>query len=195
MAKRKRDFAAEYRRRIARAAQKGQSRSQARGHPKPGESSVSSRLRQYPIEDSRLQLGLKLLRQGRPLTKVAKEIHVSPERLRNYGGQKRAIEKRGRRWVVRGDLPRRVLIYSAGRELPITVGDFDSASLVGRYMAHVRWFLESNNRAHLKPFAGRSVKDIDGESHPFETNPNALYALAHASETSFEQIYRIVVHT
>ena len=193
MAKRKRDHKSEYARRVRLAAERGLSRSQARGHPKPGEAAVSKRQLQYPIEDSRLQLGLKLLRQGRPLTKVAKEIHVSPERLRNYGGRKKAIEKRGRRWVVRHDLPRRVLIYSAGQELAITVGDFETASLVGRYMAHVRWFLESNNRAHLKSFAGKSVKDIDGDSYPLLTDPNALYALAHASETSFEQIYRIVV--
>ncbi len=193
MAKRKRDYKAEYQRRIRLAAQRGRTRSQARGHPKPGENAVSKKAQQYPIEDSRLQLGLRLLQQGKPLTKVAKEIHVSPERLRNYGGKNKVIEKRGRRWVVRRELPRKVLIYSAGREVPITVGDFETASLVGRYMAQVRWFLESNNRAHLKPFVGKSVKDITGKSYLLETNPNALYRLAHATATSFEQIYRIVV--
>lgn len=193
MVKRKRDFRAEYRRRVAKAFAKGLSRSQARGHPKAGEAAISDNHRGYPIEDVRLQLGLRLLQQGRPLTAVAKEIHVSPERLRTYGSRKKAIEKKGRRWVVRHDLPRRVLILSDGKEIAITVGDFEMASLVGKYMAHLGWFLKTNNLRHLRRFAGKSVVDIDGKSHPLETRPNVLYRLSAAGTSSFEQVYRIVV--
>jgi hypothetical protein len=193
MAKRKRDFKSEYRQRIKLGLAKGRSRAQSRGHPKPSEAPVSQRRPGYPIEDVRLQLGLRLLQQGRPLTAVAKEIHVSPERLRNYGGRKGAIEKRGRRWFVRRGLPRKVLIFSDGKEIAITVGDFDAASLVGKYMAHVRWFQETNNIRHLKSFVGKSVTDIDGKSYLLETRPNVLYRLSHAGGSSFEQVYRIVV--
>ena len=40
MSRRKRDYRAEYARRIARGTAKGISRSQARGHPKPKEAAV-----------------------------------------------------------------------------------------------------------------------------------------------------------
>jgi hypothetical protein len=94
---------------------------------------------------------------------------------------------------VRRDLPRKVLIFSDGKEVTITVGDFHAASLVGKYMAHVRWFQETNNIRHLKPFVGRLVVDIDGETYPLETRPNVLYRLSGAGGSSFEQVYRIVV--
>jgi hypothetical protein len=193
MVKRKRDFRAEYKRRISRGLKRGLRRSQARGHPKPAEKPATKGRAAKPIEDVRLQLGLRLLQQGRSLTAVAKEIHVSAERLRSHGVQKKAIQKRNRRWVVRRDLPRHVPVYTNGRELAITVGDFDEASLVGQYMAHVRWFLQTNHPRHLKPFAGKSVKDIDGETYLLETRPNVLYQLSQSGGASYEEIYRIVV--
>jgi hypothetical protein len=192
MAKRKRDYKAEYRRRIGLGLIKGLSRAQSRGHPTPSEPSVSIRHDGYPIEDVRLQLGLRLLQQGRSLTATAKEIHVSPERLRTYGERKKAIEKRGRRWVVSKALSRIVPIYTDGRQLAITVNS-ETASLVAKYMAHVRWFLQTNNIRHLKRFVEKAVRDIDGKSHTFETRPNVLYRLSHAGASSFEQVYRIVV--
>jgi hypothetical protein len=84
-------------------------------------------------------------------------------------------------------------LYSRGRQLDITVGDLEAASLIGRYMSAVSRFLATNDRAILQPFAGQAVIDHNGKSHPFETNPNALYRLAAAGGETFEQVYRIVV--
>ena len=193
MVKPKQGHQTAYQRRIARGLAKGLTRSQARGHPKPGEKPASKRRAPKPIEDIRFQLGLKLLKQGRPLSAVAKEIHVSAERLRAFGKQKKAIQKRNRRWVVRRDLPRRVPLYTNGREIAIIVGDFNEASLVGKYMAHVRWFLQTNHPRHLKAFVGKSVKDIDGNTYPLETRPDVLYQLSQSGGASYEEIYRIVV--
>ena len=77
-----RDYKAEYARRTARGTAMGISRSQARGHPKPKESSVSSKRPPRPIEDDRLQLAFKVLRQEKSLTAAARAAKVSPERLR-----------------------------------------------------------------------------------------------------------------
>lgn len=58
---RKRDYKAEYERRIANAVKRGLSRSQARGHAKASESPV----RPKPVHsDSKLEAALKLLRQA-----------------------------------------------------------------------------------------------------------------------------------
>jgi hypothetical protein len=193
MSEGKRDYVAEYARRIARAVAKGMSRSQARGHPKPSEASVSGKRPPTPIEDDRLQVALKSLRQERSLTVAAREAKVSPERLRRYATEKNIIERRGRRWIVRRELPRRMLLFSDGKSLQVVVGDFASASRVGRFMAAVSAFLRMNNPAGLRPFEGASVADISGNIHPFETRPNALYRLASAHDQSFEHIYRIVI--
>lgn len=193
MPNRIRDYRAEYRRRIERGVAKGLSRSQARGHPKPSETN-SARRAARPLEDSRLQQALTALRQEKSLAKAARAARVAPERLRRYASAAGAIEKHGRRWRVNADLPRRVLIYSRGREHRIIVGDFVSASLVGTYMSAVGRFLQTNNHAHLEPFLGVSVTDVKGKVYPLETRPNTLYRLSAARGESFEQVYRIVVN-
>jgi hypothetical protein len=136
---------------------------------------------------------LRALRQERNFAKAAKAARVSPERLRKYAIERGLIEKAGRRWRPRADLPRRMLLYSDAKSLPITVANAQTASAVGRFMAAVGRFLEANDRSVLTPFVGQSVRDINGREYPFETRPNILYRLSAAGEHAFEQIYRIVI--
>jgi hypothetical protein len=186
-----RNYKAEYARRIARGLARGLSHSQARGHPKAAETPARSPRRL--LEDIRIQLALRTLRQERNIAKAAKAAKVSPERLRKYAVERRLIEKKGRSWDVRKDLPRRMLLFSNGRSLVITVADFQSASLVGQYMATVKHFLERPDRSVLRPFVDQAVRDVSGKEHRFETRPNVLYKLSAAGEHTFEQIYRIVI--
>ena len=187
---RSRDYKTEYARRIARGLAKGLTRSQARGHARAAEALVRA---PKPVSDDRIQLALRTLRQERNFTKAAKTAKVSPERLRKYAIERGLIEKEGRRWRTRPALPRRMLIFSIGKSVVVTVADFQSASLVGRHMAAVRRFLETNNRSVLTPFVGQSVRDISGKEYPFENRPNILYRLSAGGEHTFEQIYRIVI--
>jgi hypothetical protein len=143
--------------------------------------------------DVRVQLAPKSLRQGKSLSAAARAVRMSPERLRRYAIERNVIEKQGRRWSVRHDLPRRMLLYSRGQSKSIVVGDFVSASKVGRFMAAVRRFLETNNRSVLEPFSGQSVRDISGKEHSLETRPNVLYRLSSTGEQTFEQVYRIII--
>jgi hypothetical protein len=188
-----RDYKSEYALRVARGAARGVSRSQARGHPKPKEAAVSWRRSPKPIEDDRLQLALKVLRREKSLTAAAKAAKIAPERLRHFATERDIIERQGRRWIVRHELPRRMLLFSDGRAVQVVVGDFTSASKVGRFMSAVSQFLRTNDSARLREFEGVSVTDVSGKTHPFETRPNRLYRLASAHDQSFEHIYRIVV--
>lgn len=188
--KSQRDYKAEYRRRIERGRAKGLSISQARGHPKSKEKNVR---RPRPISDAAFQISLKALRSGKTLSEAAKEIRVSPDRLRNQAMDKGAIKRKGRKWVVRKDLPRRMLIYSKGEAFTITVGRFSQASKVGRYMAGVKRFLRSNDPKHLSPFIKKYVTDIRGKKYVFETRPNTLYRISASGGDTFEQVYRIVL--
>lgn len=188
--KRKRDYRAEYRRRVERGLAKGLTLSQARGHPKAGEKNIK---KPRPISDDAFQISLKALRSGKTLSAAAKEIRVSPERLRNQAKARGAIKKQGRKWVVKSTLPRQMLIYSDGKAHSIIVGTFHQASKLGRYMAGVKRFLRSNDAAHLKAFIGKFVKDSKGTAYVFETTPNALYRIAASGTETFEQIYRIII--
>jgi hypothetical protein len=85
------------------------------------------------------------------------------------------------------------LLFSDGRALQVVVGDFASASKIGRFMSAVSAFLRTNNPARLRDFEGASVTDTSARTHSLETRPNALYRLASAHDQSFEHIYRIVI--
>ncbi len=187
--RRSRDFKAEYARRIARGTARGVSRSQARGHPKPSELALRTKI----TFSRQLEEGLRAIRRGRTLTEAARSVHVAPERLRRYIGESGIAEKRGPRWVIGADTRlRQMLFYSDGEAIVVSVRP-DQADTIGRYMSAVGRFLESNDLAFLDPFVGEAVTDAAGKTHPFETDPNALYRLAETGGSSFEDIYRIVV--
>ena len=77
--RRPRDHKANYARRKARAAERGLSLSQARGHPRAGEAGLR------PIGfDAGLEAALKAMRGGEPLKAAAARQRVSRERLSRY---------------------------------------------------------------------------------------------------------------
>lgn len=154
---------------------------------------INRKRRRARISDARLQRGLRILREVKDLLAAARAARTTPKRFAAFALKKGAIRKQGKRWIVTRRLPRRMLVYSAGREVIVTVPNAASASLIGRYMAAVRQFLRTNKPDVLEPFSGRSVKDIAGKSHPFVADPNVVYRLSSVSDQAFERIYRIVV--
>ena len=201
MSERGRDYKAEYARRIARGQAQGLSRSQARGHPRPLEPTKQAIAKAgksgqlvKPIKfDRRLEDGFRALRDGQTLTTSAKSVRVSPERLRRYVAETGMARREGRRWIIGPDgRPRIMQMFSNGEVRTVTVNP-DEARLVGAYHSAVGHFLSTNDPAFLQFFEGQSVTDTTGKTHPFETNPNALYRLDSTGGDSFEDVYRIVV--
>lgn len=190
---RKRDYKAEYARRIARGLAEGYSRSQARGHPKVNEVNLSSEIKSVTY-DPLLEQGLKSLRKGNSLTTAARNMGKSPERLRRYLTQAGVIKKQGRRWVpAKDDRRRQIAFFSEGRVRTATVTDYATASKVGRYMSAAKQFLQTNDPDYLKPFQGEGFTDLSGKTHLFETRPNVLYRLDAFDSEPFEQVYQIVM--
>lgn len=187
-----RDYKAEYKKRIERGLARGLTLAQARGHVKTIERLIPKRTKQQSY-DPRLEEGLKAVRKGKSITNAAKSIGAAPKTLRKYIEQTGVAKIEGRSLKFGADRrSREIPIYSSGRELVIKVRTFNAASQVGRYMAAVRQFLETNDLSVLKPFKGKSVKDTKGKSYIFETRPNVLYRLSASGNEPFEEIYRIV---
>lgn len=193
MSRKPRDYKAEYARRIARGLTRGLSRSQARGHPRSKEKPIRKVAKAKPAKvDRRLEDAVAYLRKGRSLTASAKHAHVSPERLRRHLSSLRFVSQKRGRWVIGTDTRRRrMLLYSRGRDVEVTVSAAEAAK-IGRFMAAVSQFLDTNDASLLAPFAGQSVVDAKGKRHPFETDPNVLYRLADTGGSAFEDVYRIV---
>ena len=187
---RKRDFKAEYQRRIANAGKRGLSRSQARGHARSGERSV----RDKPIaSDERLEAALRLLRQTGNQGAAAKEARVAPERFRRFLRQNALADRKGRTWRITDSRPRRMTVLTAGESKELTLAGFSQASINGEHLTAVRAFLGSNDIDFLRPFDGRSVIDAEGKSHLLETDPNRLHRIAAQGEAVFHEIYRLII--
>jgi hypothetical protein len=180
----KRNYAAEYRRRIERGLSKGLNRSQARGHRPVGIATVS---------DDRLELALRQLRKTGTIKDAVREARVSAERFRRFLRDQGLAEHQGRGWAFKDDRPREFTTITTRGEKTLTVIGFDAASLIGRYNAAVRIFLETNDAGKLAPFVGVSFSDARGRRHVFETDPNTLYRVAGTGSDAFNQIYRIIV--
>ena len=186
---RKRDYKAEYKRRLANAARRGLSRSQARGHAKAGEKSIRAR---RATNSAQLESALKAYRQTGRQIDAARSVGVSVELLRRYLRENVSIKRRGRTLVIDDNRTREMTIISKGRVSKAILPNFDAASLNGEYLSAVRAFLLSNEPSPLRRFEGSSVTDTAGKSHPFKTDPNTLYQLAAAGTELFHNIYRLV---
>ena len=198
MAQKIRDYAAEYQRRIARAIANGFSRTQARGHPKAGESFISGPPSPRPpkfakgssasiaaIDPRRPEeRAIKAMRKGANLKNAAASEGISQEKLRRYLKENTQASYKGRRWLIVDERARQFPFYSDGR---LVTAWLKGAELedAGKFMQAIKTFLAFGNEKVLKPFEGQGVRDIHGTFHPFETDPNVLYELDNAGELSF----------
>jgi hypothetical protein len=144
------------------------------------------------ISDARLERALRIYSRTNDAKAAANSIRVSVERFRTAAARKIASGKRRRVLSAVRRLPRKMPFFSNGKLLIVTVRA-RSASLIGRYMSAVGLFLNSNDPKFIEEFKSRSVKDVKGTLHPFETNPNQLYRLSSAGGEPFEEVYRIVL--
>jgi hypothetical protein len=192
MSKRKRDYKQEYARRTALGAQRGLSRSAARGHPRAGERRQTATGRSFD-PNSREELALKMMRRGKSsLREAAARYGIGQERLRAYLKENTEARRAGGRWIIFDPRVReRFPVYSNGSVVTPLMSD-EQASEAGRYMQAVKLFLRSPDDSDLRTrFASKGVRDINGKFYPFELDENTLYELDHRDEAVIPELYRI----
>ena len=125
-----RNYKAEYQRRLASAAKRGLSRSQARGHAKAGEASALA-------SSKALENALKLYRQTGNRAAAAKEHGIAPERFSRFLTHAVTVKGRGKSLKIQDDRPREMLVISNGEARPVVLRGYDQASLNGKYLSAV----------------------------------------------------------
>ena len=184
----KRNYKAEYARRLANAAKRGLTRSQGRGHARHNEAPI-----QPPKFDARLEAALKVLQKKGNRAEAARAVNIAPERLRRFLRENVQIEGRGRSFKIIDNRSREMLVLSEGTASQRLLRGYDQASLNGKYLSAVKSFLNSNIIEYLRPFEGQSVVDAKGKTYPLETDPNQIYRLASGANENFTDIYRLVL--
>ncbi|MFC7291190.1 hypothetical protein [Hirschia litorea] len=188
---RKRDYKAEYERRLERGRKKGLSRSQARGHPKKGEPLASSP-QVKPKSDEKIEAALRHMQLGMSMTTAARTEQLSSKRLSQFIHAHGIAKWQNRKWIMKDSRPRRVPHIKGSYATTVTVPDFANASRAGQYHNAVGRFVNTGDLSFIEPFEGDSIIDTKGRSHPFETDPNNLFRYAMKDEPPFHEIYQIV---
>lgn len=187
---RKRDYKAEYRRRLEHGRQRGLSVSQARGHPRAGEAGLSPK---PAAIDPNIEAAIRSMRkQGLAMTVAAQRSGVAPNRLSRFIKTYVGAEYEGGSWTFSDERRRDVLVLSGGEFHEITVPNYNEAAKAGAfYDAAQRAMQPPANVELLAPFRGKGVTDENGRHFPFETNMNELLRLSARDEPSFEDTYQI----
>ena len=190
MARKPRDYQAEYARRLELGRKRGHSKARARGH---GVRLPTSPKVPNAVLSERLDQAYAVFRDSRNLTRSAKAAKVSPERFRAYLRANKLVRKRGNAWSLLADnRVRRIEMLTEQGWKVLVVRGFQAASEIGSHSAAVRQFKDSGDVRPLAPFVGKGVTDIDDGQHVFETRPNHILRAIKSGRGSFEQVYRIV---
>lgn len=193
MAKKPRDFRAEYKRRIANAAKRGLSRSQARGHARAGEKPLRPKKKVSRDIPAKVQAAIKSIQRGDSLSAAARESRIAPERLRRFLYDHDLAKRTGRSWKFTDNLHREMNITTNGEDKLVRFSDVEQASLNGRHQAAIKAFVNSNDVEFLAPFLGQSVIDASSTAYALETDPNTLFRLRLTDERPFHEIYRLTL--
>lgn len=192
MKQKRRNYAAEYQRRVERGLARGLTKQQARGHGGIKQKGKVSRIETIdPTEP--LYRGFEAVRLGAAMTPTAKQLGLSPERLSRFIKDNAEIERQsGRIVIVESKLISIVPVFTLGRSKKVAVYA-PVRDRIDEYMAAIETFLQSRDADYLKPFAGERIKDTRGKSYPLETNPNRLLELEAAGELDFVIVYKGLV--
>jgi len=137
---------------------------------------------------------LRLMRRGSSFSSATKETGISPYLAKKNLG--RYLRKKSGRYLptLTDSIQRSMEFYdkSEGR-IFIVVKKSKDASTIGEYFAKVRKAIRTGKSSYLKKFKGKSITDVNGKEHFFETDLEKIYDLEEEiEEPEFREIYEEV---
>ena len=170
------------------------SKSPRRARVKPRSSPAAAKRPVKPVlvpQNRNLEAAILEMNRGQSLTAASRESGIPREQLKSLLIGRRLARRKGDRWTIKDNRPRRVPVMTKGRSRNFTVAGFKEAQLVGEHHNAVGDFVRTNDIALLRPFEGRSVRLTTGKEIPLETDPNALHRIAAMDTPPFHEIYEI----
>jgi len=141
----------------------------------------------WSARDRALHVLARMRRTGETLTAAAREEHIDPRTVCKYLGPELRGLREGRTQPTKVDRRRRrMLVPTLLGNVPETIRGSKQASLLGRYMSAVGYFLRTGNAKRLKEFEGRSIA-----GHLLITDPETLTSLAQAGALQLDEIYAV----
>lgn len=199
----RRDYAAEYAARIARASERGLSRSQARGHAPSGESIADLREAGVVTTTGNPQRDRVLLRyyhavrelsQGKSLRQAAKTAGIAPSTVKRYNERRQLYQpvyhyKNSQPTTVKGyqvEQPGSTpILTSDGTLILAPPVDAKMASILGSYWNAVEAALQGNDRA-LRTFTHTTIFDLYGNTYQLLTDVDTIYRFFESMSESDE---------
>ena len=133
---------------------------------------------------------LSLLRHGSTMRKASQMLRISMPTVKKYVSP--ALRTKNNRVTARknDNLLRKMVIYEDGRQVFIQIKGRKKSTIIGQYLSAVGRRLDRNETNALESFRNRTIRDIKGKIHTFETDPAKLQKIQEAiEEPEFFQIY------
>ena len=143
------------------------------------------------IRERALEVLSNARKSGKSLHRLSREHKISSLAVRKAT---RGFRKVKGLWKAnRSDRISRIMaINEHGMEIFIEVASSRQASIIGRYQAAVKEYLNTGNVRALERFKGKKVKDASGAYHTLETDPDAIRDInERREEPEFYDIYKL----
>ena len=145
-------------------------------------------LRERELREKALDVLSEARKTGRSLDRLSKERGLTGGLVRKATG---AFRKVNGRWKAKkiDHISRIMSINEDGVEKYIEITNSRYATIIGKYYAAIKEYLNTGNSDSLAEFRGKRVKDAQGNIHILETNLDAIRAIEERRESEFPPVY------